>query len=285
MLQERRVSGLKRRFMARALLMLLCMTYLFSFGAVSVFADQIMNESDIEALQVILERENLSEITSYSSFDDDGNPTTETSELFKFEERRMSFNYETFGGLDVSEQKDIIKRLMRAFDRSDCRISPKGQQLIYDEIQANSSSAVQSALIIAFDDGADLFSALQIIKPFSGIIGVILGCLALFLIAALFASTVLDFIYLGVPGFQSYCTEKGAESGKSKPSWISYDAYWAMHESGQAMAAGKYRSLWWIYLKHRSTTYIVFFVSLLYLIFGQLGALIGKIMDLFGGLF
>lgn len=136
----------------------------------------------------------------------------------------------------------------------------------------------------------DYQAANRIYKPFSGTVGTILGVISILIFAALALTMVLDLAYIAIPTFQLFVDGDGGNGGdgKGKKSFISQEARDAVSmavggsgSSGQNGGSNKLAVS--IYFKKRVLMLCVLGICMLYLVSGQIFALVGMFLDLFSG--
>lgn len=132
----------------------------------------------------------------------------------------------------------------------------------------------------------DFVSAFKMYQPFQSPVGTILGVITLLMFSAITISTVIDLCYLGVPMFNTFVSG----DSKEKPGCVSVEAYRAyLEQAGSAGGQGAngksgFKNAVGIYFKHRVVMLALLFVSILYLVSGQIWSLFADIASLFGGL-
>lgn len=201
----------------------------------------------------------------------------------------FKFNSDAFAKTEAGLQQAALSTLARYLNDSDTKISTSDRTKIYNEIKNNCDSATASMIGVLFEDSkADMFSALQLFGPFSGVVGTILGCGVLALIILLLASTVLDLCYIGLPVARNWINVKSDEKSGGqggKPWGITNDAFSVINETetGNTSSGGKYKNAYALYFKRRVVTYIILSICILYLLSGQIAGLIGWLMSLVSG--
>lgn len=128
-----------------------------------------------------------------------------------------------------------------------------------------------------------------IYQPFSGIIGTILGLGAILILALLGIVMVSDLAYITLPPYRALMGG-GEDSGTGKRDGaakflVSHEAVSSVMEAEGSSegSQGGYKYAIGIYLKRRILALIILGLALLYLVQGQIYALVGYIMDLVQG--
>lgn len=137
----------------------------------------------------------------------------------------------------------------------------------------------------------DYVTANRIYAPFSGTVGTILGICAILIMAFLAITMVLDLAYIAIPTFQLFIDgdgQGGGQGGGKKKSFISLEAMEAvqMAEGGQGgggQSGSSNKLAISIYFKKRVLMLIVLGICLLYLVSGNIFALVGWLIDLLSG--
>lgn len=136
----------------------------------------------------------------------------------------------------------------------------------------------------------DYVSANRIYQPFSGPVGTFLGIVSVLLMAFLAMTMVLDLAYIAIPTFQLFVDGEngGGEGGKGKKSFISTEAMEAVQmaqggQGGSGQSGSSNKLAVSIYFKKRVLMLVVLGICLLYLVSGNIFALVGTLIDLLSG--
>lgn len=137
----------------------------------------------------------------------------------------------------------------------------------------------------------DYITANRIYKPFSGPVGTVLGIVSILITAFLAITMVLDLAYIAIPTFQLFVD--GSDDGKGgqgggKKSFISSEAMEAVQmaqggQGGGGQNGSSNKLAVSIYFKKRVLMLVVLGICLLYLVSGNIFALVGWIIDLMSG--
>lgn len=138
----------------------------------------------------------------------------------------------------------------------------------------------------------DYVSANRIYEPFSGVVGTILGIIAILIMAALGVTMALDLAYITIPAFQMAMggsDEQGnGTKGKGIGGIISQEAKSAVKAAdggqGGQSGDGSYKAAVGIYFKYRWKGLVLLGICLLYLVQGQIYSFVAWFIDLFSGL-
>ena len=197
----------------------------------------------------------------------------------------FEFHGMVFDNLETSCQQDFINTLTAEIKGE--AFTTTGAQQISDGLKASGSTL--SNLLISFvlgDTSADVFTAYKWVAPVLSVLRVILGILAIGIIALLLLSTVLDCVYIGIPNMREIGNKGDSNGGTDKKPWgISYDAYkTVMDVESNLNDKGSYKNPFFVYFKRRAMTYIILALCLFYLIAGELSGLIGWLLSLVSGI-
>lgn len=137
----------------------------------------------------------------------------------------------------------------------------------------------------------DYTTANRIYEPFSGVVGTILGIIAILIMAALGITMALDLAYITIPAFQMAMggsDEQGnGTKGKGIGGFISQEAKSAVKAAdggqGGQSGDGSYKAAVGIYFKYRWKGLVLLGVCLLYLVQGQIYSFVAWFIDLFSG--
>lgn len=146
---------------------------------------------------------------------------------------------------------------------------------IYNFIAEEDSSTSSLVRQLSTDVDADFADAYSSFKPFSGVLGWILGILTLGIFMLLGLTIVIDIAYIVLPGVQ--CALAKPSEGK-KPNYISLEAFNAVKEA-ESSAGKEYKNPLNIYLKSKVKQFICLGICILYLVSGKIYIFIANIMD------
>ena len=158
------------------------------------------------------------------------------------------------------------------------------------EVQTGASSQLLASLLA--NTRPDFVAANKIYKPFSGIVGTVLGLLSVLMMALLGVTMALDLAYIVVPMFRMVI-DGDSDGGQGKAAQgmariISQEAHSAVRaaeegggNNGQNGSGNKAAVT--VYFKHRWKALLMLGVCLLYLFQGRIYSLISWIIDLMTG--
>jgi hypothetical protein len=147
-------------------------------------------------------------------------------------------------------------------------------QVIYNALKEIDDRYITSAIADLLNSSSSgMLNAVVILKPFVTPIGTVLGVVAILMVLLMVLTTVVDFVYIGLPFAD--------KTNGDKPKFMSRDAYKALQESVDGSTSQVYLA----YLKKRALTYGLTVICVIYLVSGGFGDLFLSITDLFGGIF
>ena len=137
----------------------------------------------------------------------------------------------------------------------------------------------------------DYTTANRIYEPFSGVVGTILGIIAILIMSALGITMALDLAYITIPAFQMAmgCSDESGNGTKGKGigGIISQEAKSAVKAAdggqGGQSGDGSYKAAVGIYFKYRWKGLVLLGICLLYLVQGQIYSFVAWFIDLFSG--
>lgn len=193
----------------------------------------------------------------------------------------IKYDNTTFAKMTQDEQKKATQEMVATF--SSWGMSTDATSKFSDKLVSTNDLPYSNADAVAalFNQGADINGAMGWFAPFQGVVGLILGVLVVILMVLLIASTVLDLVYIGLPTARMAMTSKAEGSGKDTPFGISSDALRIVNEKEQGNGGG---NVYLKYFKSRILTYIILAVCILYLVSGQIGNLIGSLLNMVSGI-
>lgn len=189
----------------------------------------------------------------------------------------VSFSNKNYYALSTKNKNRFMEVTLRYIKESGLPAQSKNK--LYKFIEQQDGTTASAIKFLSTDTSADFVTAAGWLKPFSGVIGTILGVVALLIFLFMGVSIVIDIAYLVIPGVRAI-SESG-EPGK-RPFGVSIEAYKSMIE---AESSPDYKSPMGIYLRRRVIMMVIVSVCLLYLISGQIYDLMAWIVDSFGSMF
>lgn len=203
-------------------------------------------------------------------------------EIISFEGSTVYFEKDAFKDATDKSRKDALTVVVD--NLQDSGVDEQTQQNIFDQMGAINKDVSALLIPMIFDKtNADIFTAYKWLAPSLVVVRIIFGVGAIAIVFVLIASTIMDLAYIGLPMMRELGNKEGG--GESKPFGVSYDAISTVKETESSLgSSGKYKNAYVTYFGRRATTYIVLAISLLYLVVGELGGLIGKLMSLGSGI-
>lgn len=292
------------RIVATILAVIIAISMLFAFGGTSANAatvltadgksklTKVLEDKSIENYSTTFQAYKITKLNQKITYKSKGSGGAEVSNtIFQLKSNTFTFDGAAFEDIDDSSlQQDLIRCFAKLMtEKSKFQFTDSDRQAIYNEIKDGCGSANAAMVAALFSDTkADMFSALNIFSPFSGIIGTILGIAVICILTLLVASTAMDIAYINFPVARNFMygkdDQKGGGDGKggNKPWGVTSDA-WSVVNECEAGGDKGYKNANIAYFKRRILTYIVVSILILYLLSGQIAGLIAWLMQLVSG--
>lgn len=194
-----------------------------------------------------------------------------TTKLFS-----IKINMTYYNKLSQDAKQTMMKVALDTVNNSG--VSRVNRVKLYNYIADQDKSMSSFVRQLSDDVDADFGEAYMLFKPFSGVIGIILGVLTLGTFIALAIHITLDICYITIPGFQLLMYNEKTNKAK----FISMEAQKAVQFSANTEGS-QYVNPLNFYLKHKTKQFIAIGICILYLVSGQIYSLIANIIDLFQG--
>lgn len=153
----------------------------------------------------------------------------------------------------------------------------------WKELQQTKGVGSKFLNVILENTKPDFVTANQIYKPFSGVVGTVLGVIAVVGMGILAVVMVSDIMYIALPPMRMMVQEGKDKNGGGKSSFlISSDAIYAVEQAEQNNDGNKKHAIG-IYFKRRVVMLILLGICMLYLVSGSIFTLVGTILDLVSG--
>lgn len=190
----------------------------------------------------------------------------------------IKINMSYYNGLSNEKAKQtVMQTALECIDKSD--VSRVNKVKIYNYVCDQDKSTSSFVRQLSDDVNADFGEAYMMFKPFSGVIGIILGVLTLGTFIALALHISLDICYITIPGIQlALYNEK-----TNKAKFISIEAQKAVEFAANSEGTN-YQNPLSFYFKHKTKQFIAIGICILYLVSGQIYTLIANIIDAFRGI-
>lgn len=185
----------------------------------------------------------------------------------------LTFSNKLYSQLDMQEKREFMQVALEATQETSLGSQQKNKLYNFIAEQDNPTSAAIKYL--KSDASADFVEAKAWFRPFSGVIGTVMGVICLVIFLLLGISCLFDCAYLCLPTFQAIL-EHGEEH--KRPFGVSREAWRAMKDVTSDM---KYRNIMSVYFSRRMPVVIVCCICLGYIISGQIYDIIVFIIDAF----
>lgn len=282
----KRLNIQKRAF---AFTMMIAMVFTMMISSISVFAS-----SSIDATQDKLARQTLTQHVqanlSQEKYAVDGGGYLSGSELFEQDKENGGFTVkeDEFQTLTSSAQtsfvEDIAQESQNAIDKED-NVSESTVQNWWKELQSINGIGSKFMNEILKNTKPDFVTANAIYQPFSGVVGTVMGVIAVLLMAFLGIVLVCDICYIALPPVRNLVADEDGHGKIAKSKMFSYDAIYAVQcaEQNSDNGSGGGKQALGIYLKRRIVMLIILGICLMYLVNGQIYTAVGWILDLVSG--
>lgn len=282
----KRLNIQKRAF---AFTMMIAMVFTMMISSISVFAS-----SAIDATQDKLARQTLTQHVqanlSQEKYAVDGGGYLSGSELFEQDKENGGFTVkeDEFQTLTSSAQtsfvEDIAQESQNAIDKED-NVSESTVQNWWKELQSINGIGSKFMNEILKNTKPDFVTANAIYQPFSGVVGTVMGVIAVLLMAFLGIVLVCDICYITLPPVRNLVADEDGHGKIAKSKMFSYDAIYAVQcaEQNSDNGSGGGKQALGIYLKRRIVMLIILGICLMYLVNGQIYTAVGWILDLVSG--
>lgn len=222
----------------------------------------------------------------------DGGGTIEGADLFDGSPTDgYDLNEDEFQTLTSAAQaevvSDIAKNSNAAIDETDT-VSESTVQNWWKELQSKDGVGSKFLNEILKNTKPDFVTANAIYEPFSGLVGTVLGVIAVLLMAFLGIVMVCDISYIALPPVRNLVADDdGDKSGHkiAKSKIFSHDAIYAVQcaENNTDGGSGGGKQALGIYLKRRIVMLIILGICLMYLVQGQIYTFVGWLLNLLNG--
>lgn len=222
----------------------------------------------------------------------DGGGTIEGADLFDGSPTDgYDLNEDEFQTLTSAAQAEVVSDIAEnsnaAIDETDT-VSESTVQNWWKELQSKDGVGSKFLNEILKNTKPDFVTANAIYEPFSGLVGTVLGVIAVLLMAFLGIVMVCDISYIALPPVRNLVADDdGDKSGHkiAKSKIFSHDAIYAVQcaENNTDGGSGGGKQALGIYLKRRIVMLIILGICLMYLVQGQIYTFVGWILNLLNG--
>lgn len=191
----------------------------------------------------------------------------------------VCFNAVYYNKLEQLEKQETMSIILSNIDNSS--LSQMGKTKVYNFISNSDKTTSNLVRQLSDDVKADYASAYDSFKPFTGVIGWILGCLVLLIFVILGITITVDIAYIVIPIFQNFVS---SQNEGQKPKYVSAEAWNAVKTAEQSIG-NNYKEPLSTYLGTKTKQFLAIGLCLLYLVSGQIYNVIATIIDSFQGIF
>lgn len=289
-------KGCNRSGLARFVSLFMVVMMVMSVFALSMVSAGAASADD-EALGY-LSREVVKKISG-NKYDVEGGGTMTGGDLFEKDENYtttsvQTLNEKNFNKLTSQAQTklvtDIAEQSNTLADDSNNDVSDETVQNWWKQLQSKKGAGSKFLNVILENTKPDFVKANQIYAPFSGIVGTIMGVIAVVGMGLLGIVLVADIFYIVIPPVRMMVSEEGGQPGEGRSSrtgkskLFSDDALYAVKIAEESSdGGGSKKQALGVYLKRRIPMLILLGICLLYLVSGSIYTLVGYILDLVSG--
>ena len=272
-------------------LTILAMICVLMIGTLSVFADTATQATQDEQAKRNLTTYVYGQM-SQNKYEVDGGGSLSGSDLFEGSPTDgYDLQEDEFQSLSSSAQTQVVEDIAEnSYDAIDSDkaegVTESTVQNWWKELQTKNGVGSKFMNEILKNTKPDFVTANAIYQPFSGLVGTILGLLAILICALLGIVMAADICYITLPPVRNFVAEDDNSNGKiAKSKIFSHDAIYAVQcaEDTSDGGSGGGKQALGIYLKRRIFALILLGICLLYLINGQLYTLVGWTLDILRG--
>lgn len=190
----------------------------------------------------------------------------------------IEINMIEYRKLSEKNKQTVMQQALNAVTNAE-NVSRTNKNKIYNDICALDESTSALVRQLSDDVNADFNTAYGYFKPFSGVIGTLLGGISLAIFVLLGLTIVIDLAYITIPALQ-LALGKTEEKNGGKPKFISIEAIDAVKEA-ESKAGQEYTNPVSKYFHSKTKQMIAIAICLVYLVSGNIYNLIGSIIDYF----
>ena len=187
----------------------------------------------------------------------------------------LTLDFTTYRNLSQEEKSDVMQFALENI--KDSGISTMASNKIYNFIESQDESTASLVRQLSNDVNADFAEAYMMFKPFSGVLGIVLGVFAIAIFVTLTLMILVDLSYIVIPIIRDFLTQP-----QGKPKFVSNEAWYAVKEVDGENHSNK--NVLTVYLKKKTMQFVALSICILYLLSGQIYILIGNLMDMFRGM-
>lgn len=187
----------------------------------------------------------------------------------------ISINMTAYNKLGTKAKQEVMQTSLDTIYNSS--ISKTNKNKIYNALCKQDEPTSSLVRQLSDDVTADFGNAYKYFRPFSGPLGVFLGCAVMVIFVILALTLLFDIAYITLPFIQNALPE---DNGRVR--FISLEASNAVKEQ-ESKSGTEYVNPLGIYLKSKVKQYIAMFICLLYLMSGKIFSVMANFMDYFNG--
>lgn len=190
----------------------------------------------------------------------------------------IEINMSQYKECETKRKRDIMETTLSAIANSDLSVTNRNKlyNFIANEDESTSSLVRQLSNDVDADFGRAYY---YVLKPFSGVLGVILGAISLAIFVFVGLTITLDIAYINIPFFQVWVTD----DEKRKNRLVSFEAIKAVEDAHSAEGT-KRKNIMTAYFGSKVKQLVALSVCILYLVSGNIFSGLASIVDMFSGI-
>lgn len=226
-----------------------------------------------------MEEVNINFLVSWKLYANNGDSVGQTN--LKTYDAIFGLNMVKYKELKQEDKETCMQIALTYINSDNYNISYSSRTKMYNFVAGEDVAISSLVRQLSNDVNADFGNAYtKYFKPFSGAIGTLLGVLALGLFTFLAFTIIFDLAYMIIPFWRNYL-DGNAEKGK-KPKFTSLEAYKAVQavendNDGRKEVISEY-------MRQKVKQMVAISICLLYLLSGQIYAVMANIIDYFAGI-
>ena len=187
----------------------------------------------------------------------------------------ISIDNNVYSRLQQTDKQEFMSICLNEVQNS--TISNINKTKIYNFFVNSDPSIAGLVRQLSNDVKVDMPRAYAWFKPFSGPLGILLGCVTIAIFALLGLTIVIDIAFITISPLQWILTKPSKDGGR--PMLISLEAW-----DSVKIAESQHTGALGVYFKKKVGQIIVLSICILYLVSGNIFALVARIVDYFQGL-
>ena len=240
------------------MLFLLCSTYVYA--AVDAFLTVSSNEVMTSVIAI--------DVSTCRGLKD--RSITEIMYISNASKYILGFKVDTYHGLSQDDKKTYMSGMLEGIANHGS-LTAKDKNKLYNWLEERDGALVTTLSYLKEETATDIGKAGFLLKPFTGVVGTILGVITLLVFAFTSVTIVIDVFYIAVPAVSILLGPKG---DRTRPILASLDAENALKraEDGQKDAMA-------FYMGRKIPQFLIMAICILYLLSGTFYTVISNLIS------